>query len=74
MIFNIIDRSWYQRNSSETKSIMIYPRVYLLQNPQCLVSTAFQGENRQEILLKGTLEKLGYVPGELYKFKIHEEF
>jgi hypothetical protein len=61
----VIDKPWYKPNIRENRYIMIYPRVNLLQNPQCLLSTIFGKQNRKEIILKGTLNKLGYVPGEL---------
>jgi len=61
----VIDKPWYKSNTRENRYIMIYPRVNLLQNPQCLLSTIFGKQNRKEIILKGTLNKLGYVPGEL---------
>ena len=61
----VIDKPWYKPNKRETKYLRVFPRVNLLQNPQCLVSTIFGNRNRKDITLKGTLNKLGYVPGEL---------
>jgi hypothetical protein len=49
---------------------MVYPHVNLLQNPQCLLSTIFRKHNRKEIRLKGTLNKIGYVPGEAIQFTL----
>jgi hypothetical protein len=60
----VIDKPWYKPNSRETRYLTIFPRVNLLQNPQCLVSTIFGNQNRKDLTLKGTLNKLGYVPGE----------
>ncbi|CAF1183232.1 unnamed protein product [Rotaria sordida] len=60
----VIDKSWYKPNTRETKYLTVFPRVNLLQNPQCLISTMFGNQNRKDIVLKGSLNKLGYVPGE----------
>ncbi|CAF1398097.1 unnamed protein product [Rotaria sp. Silwood1] len=60
----VIDKPWYKPNIRETKYLTIFPRVNLLQNPQCLLSTIFEKQNRKDIKLKGTLNKVGYVLGE----------
>jgi hypothetical protein len=61
----VIDKPWYKANTKETRYLTVYPRVNLLQNPQCLQPTIFKNQNRKDITLKGTLNKIGYVPGEL---------
>ncbi|CAF1552424.1 unnamed protein product, partial [Adineta steineri] len=61
----MIEKTWYKPNKRETRYLTIFPRVNLLHNPQCLISTIFGNENRKDIKLKGTLNKLGFVPGEL---------
>ncbi|CAF1372923.1 unnamed protein product [Rotaria sordida] len=60
----VIDKPWYKPNTRETRYLTIFPRVNLLHNPQCLLSTIFGNQNRKDIKLKGILNKLGYVPGE----------
>ncbi|CAF3596009.1 unnamed protein product [Rotaria sp. Silwood1] len=60
----VIDKPWYKPNTRETRYLTIFPRVNLLQYPQCLLSTIFGNQNRKDITLKGTLNKLGYVLGE----------
>jgi hypothetical protein len=69
----VIDKPWYKPNSRETRYLTIFPRVNLLQNPQCLVSTIFGNQNRKDITLRGTLNKFGYVPGELIVVKLEIE-
>jgi len=66
----VIDKPWYESNTREKRYIMIYPHVNLLQNSQCLLSTIFRKHNRKEIRLKGTLNKIGYVPGEAIQFTL----
>lgn len=63
----VIDKPWYKRNKRETKYLTIYPRVNILQNSLCLVSTKFRTQNRKDITLRGSLNKFGYVPGELIR-------
>ncbi|CAF0768165.1 unnamed protein product [Adineta ricciae] len=69
----IVDKPWYKPNTRETQYITVYPRVNLLQMPQCLISTYFGSQNRKNVILKGTLNKLGYVPGELITFTLDIE-
>ncbi|UJR11045.1 hypothetical protein I4U23_015229 [Adineta vaga] len=66
----VIDKPWYKPNTRETQYLSVYPRVNLLHMPQCLVSTCFGNQNRKHITLRGTLNKLGYVPGELITFTL----
>ncbi|CAF0815651.1 unnamed protein product [Adineta ricciae] len=61
----VIGRAWYRPNTRETRYITIFPRVNLVQNPRCLTTTLFGTQNRKEISLKGTLNKIGIVPGEV---------
>ena len=60
----VIDRPWYKPNIRELRYLTIYPRLNVLQNPQCLQSIIFKNENRKEMTLKGSIHKKGYVPGE----------
>ncbi|CAF3937414.1 unnamed protein product [Rotaria sp. Silwood1] len=62
-----IDKSWYTSNK---KYLTIYPRVNLLENPQCLLSSIFKCKNRTDIKLKATFNKLGYVSGENIQFTL----
>ncbi|CAF1313096.1 unnamed protein product [Rotaria sp. Silwood1] len=69
----VIDKPWYKPNTRERRYLTICPHVNLLQNPQCLQSTIFGNQNRKDIILKGTLNKTGYVPGELVHITIEIE-
>ena len=69
----VIDKPWYKPNTRETRYLTVFPRVNLLQNPQCLQPTIFGNQNRKDITLKGTLNKLGYVPGELIHITLEIE-
>ena len=66
----IIDKPWYEGNIRHTKYLAIRPRVNLLQNPRCLLPFNFKNENRKNITLKGTFNKVGYVPGENIQFSL----
>ncbi|CAF1115165.1 unnamed protein product [Rotaria sordida] len=61
----VIDKPWYKRNKNETLYLTVFPRVNLLNNPQCLMSSIFGNHNRKDVTLKGNINKLGYVPGEM---------
>jgi hypothetical protein len=63
----MFDTSGYQLNRGGAKRLTIYPRVNLLQNPQCLQTTTIANQNSKDIILKCTSNKSGYVPGELIK-------
>ena len=69
----VIDKPWYKTNIKETRYLTVYPRVNLLHNPQCLQPTIFGNHNRKDIALKGTLNKIGYVPGESIHIKLEIE-
>jgi hypothetical protein len=45
----------------------------LLPNPQYLLPITLQNENRKDITLKATLDKSGYVPGEIIHIKLEIE-
>jgi hypothetical protein len=60
----VIDKPWYKPNSREKRFIRIFPCVNLLENCERLRSTIFGNEIIEDITLKGTLNKFGYVPGE----------
>jgi hypothetical protein len=69
----VIDKPWYRPNTKETKYLTVYPCVNLLENPQCLSSSIFENQNRKDITLKCTLNKTGYVPGEIINIKLEIE-
>jgi hypothetical protein len=69
----VIDKPWYKPNTRENRYIMVYPHVNLLQNFQCLLPTTFENHNRNEIKLKGTINKTGYVPGDAIQFTLEIE-
>jgi Arrestin (or S-antigen), N-terminal domain/Arrestin (or S-antigen), C-terminal domain len=66
----VIDKPWYKSNIRRKKYLTIYPRVNLLQNPQCLSPSTFECENRKDIILTATMNKLGYVSGENIQFTL----
>lgn len=59
----VIDKPWYKANTTENRYLTVYPRVDILQSPNCLPSV-FGNHNWRGIVLKGTLNKLGFAPGE----------
>jgi hypothetical protein len=69
----VIDKPWYKQTKRETKYLTIYPHVNLLHHPQCLSSIVFGNKNRKDITLKGTLNKSGYIPGELINITLEIE-
>lgn len=69
----VIDKPWYKPNTRETRYLTVFPRVNLLQNPQCLIPSMLANRNRKDITLKGTLNKLGYVPGEMMSVTLELE-
>ena len=66
----VIDKPWYKSNIRRKKYLTIYPRVNLLQNPRCLSPSIFECENRKDITLTATMDKLGYVSGESIQFTL----
>jgi hypothetical protein len=60
----VIDKPWYKAQGWERKYLTIFPHVNLLKNPQCLLSYIFGNSNKQDIHLRSTINKLGYVPNE----------
>ncbi|CAF1078678.1 unnamed protein product [Rotaria sordida] len=66
----VIDKSWYTSNIKYKKYLTIHPRVNLLENPQCLLPCIFEFENRKDIKLKATFNKLGYIFGENIQFTL----
>ncbi|UJR14334.1 hypothetical protein I4U23_001330 [Adineta vaga] len=60
----IIDKSWYKPNTREIKYLTIYPHVNILKTPQHSSSIQFFNQNRKDIVVKGTINKSGYVAGE----------
>ncbi|UJR10999.1 hypothetical protein I4U23_015183 [Adineta vaga] len=61
----LIDKAWYKTNTRENQFITVFPRVVLSQMPNCLLPTTFGDNNRQDIIFRGTLNKHGYLPGEI---------
>ncbi|CAF4851209.1 unnamed protein product [Rotaria sp. Silwood1] len=67
----VIDKSWYTSNiKSKKKYLTVHPRVNLLENPRCLLPSIYEFENRQDIKLTATFNKLGYVSGENIQFTL----
>ena len=60
----LIDKAWYKSNTEENRYITVNPRVNILQSPNCLPSV-FGNPNWRDIVLKGTLNKLGFEAGEV---------
>ena len=60
----VMDKVWYKRNNSQTFYLTVFPRLNLMSNPQWLTSTIVSNHNRKDVMLKGNLDKIGYVPGE----------
>ncbi|CAF1377406.1 unnamed protein product [Didymodactylos carnosus] len=60
----VLDKPWYKPNTRQTFYITVFPRVNLLHIPNILMSTIYGNQNRKDISLKGTLNKLGFVPNE----------
>ena len=69
----LIDKPWYKHNTRANRYITVFPHVNLLQQPNCMVPTMFGNQNRKDIIVKGTLNKLGYVPGEMIQGTIEIE-
>jgi hypothetical protein len=69
----LIDKPWYKHNTRANRYIRVYPHVNLLQKPNCMMPTMFGNQNRKDIIVKGTLNKLGYVPGEMIQGTIEIE-
>ncbi|CAF1433430.1 unnamed protein product [Rotaria sp. Silwood1] len=61
----VIDKPWYKRNTNEILWLTVFPYVNLLNNPQFLTSSIFGNHNRKHVTLKGNINKLGYVLGEM---------
>lgn len=58
----VIEKAWYKPNVRKTRYLTVFPRVNLIQNPQCLTSTLFGSQNRKDISLRGTINRTGFVP------------
>ncbi|CAF2828670.1 unnamed protein product [Rotaria sp. Silwood2] len=61
----VIDKPWYKRNINETLWLTVFPHINLLSSPECLRPSIFANHNRKHVTLKGNINKLGYVPGEM---------
>lgn len=59
-----INKLGYRSNTIEKKYLRIYPHMNLLENSQYLTSKTFEYRNQDIIILKGSLNKSGYVRGE----------
>lgn len=66
----VIDKPWYESNVRRKKFLTIYPRVNLSETPQCLLPSIFECENRKDIILVASFNKLGYVVGENIQFTL----
>ncbi|CAF3075937.1 unnamed protein product [Rotaria sp. Silwood2] len=60
----VIDKPWYQRNQTETLYLTVFPHVNSSNHLQYLTPSTFGNHNRKDVLLKGNMNKLVYVPGE----------
>ncbi|CAF3293025.1 unnamed protein product [Rotaria socialis] len=69
----VIDKPWYKRNTDETLYLAVFPHINLSSNPQCLMPYLFGDHNRKDVTVKGTIDKLGYVPGETITGKLEIE-
>ncbi|CAF1232387.1 unnamed protein product [Rotaria magnacalcarata] len=69
----VIDKPWYKRNADETLYLTVFPHINLSSNPQCLAPSLFGDHNRKDVTVKGTIDKLGYVPGETITGKLEIE-
>ncbi|CAF4171843.1 unnamed protein product [Adineta steineri] len=61
----VMDKPWYKRNTKEILYLTVFPRVNIMQNPQLLVPTLFSNHNRKDVTLKGNINKLAYLQGEI---------
>jgi sporulation-control protein spo0M len=60
----VIDKAWYKSNTRENRYITVSPRVNILQ-PNYSMATVFGNHNRKDMVLKGSLNKQAYLPGEM---------
>ncbi|CAF4312023.1 unnamed protein product, partial [Adineta steineri] len=61
-----INKGGQKRKIGEEKYITVFPRVSLSQQvPNYMTATMFGNHNRKDVTVKGTLNKMGYVPGEM---------
>ncbi|CAF1101165.1 unnamed protein product [Adineta steineri] len=61
-----INKGGQKRKIGEEKYITVFPRVSLSQQvPNYMTATMFGNHNRKDITVKGTLNKTGFVPGEM---------
>lgn len=61
----VIDKPWYKPNANETLALIVYPCVNPLMNSQSMASNQFDNHNRKDVTLRGNLDKLGYVSGDM---------
>lgn len=61
----VIDKPWYKPNKHETVPLMIYPYINLSNNPQYMSPSLFANNNWKDVTLRVSLDRLGYVPGEM---------
>ncbi|CAF0937716.1 unnamed protein product [Adineta ricciae] len=61
----VIDKPWYKHNVSEFLYLTVFPRIDLLQSAHLLTPTMFSKQNRKDVTLRGSMNKLAYLPGEI---------
>lgn len=69
----VIEKSWYKPNTKQLKYLTIYPRIDLSSNPQWFQPTFFGKQNRKDLSLKGTINKIGLVFGDSIELTIDIE-
>lgn len=60
----LIDKPWYKSDEAQNRFISVGQRSSLIQQPSALPS-AFVNHNRKNVVVKGTLDKSAFAPGEL---------
>ena len=66
----IIDKPRFQFNQKQIRFLTIYPRVTLDNHYEYFQQATFATQNRKDILLRGKINKIGFLPGESIDFQI----
>ena len=61
----MIEKPWYKRDPIQILYLTVFPHVNILHHHQAMTSSIFANRNRKDVDLKGTIDKLGYLPGEI---------
>ena len=69
----VMGRSWYKINLSKILYLFVYPRVNLSCNPQCLIGSTFEDQNRKDVRVKVHLTRHGYLCDESIMGRIEIE-